>query len=713
MAVGDNILFLCADDLCHTNRLLNLLIRDFDLPNLRRLQNSATDFDRAYCVVPICEPARTAMMTGMSPADTKSFDLSIGWKQLVKPRNLWTYRLREAGYWMGTVGKIFHGYGPQPQSVYDELYDDEPFNIPAWNPSGEGTEWGGMYGTGWDNETDWYDYAVAQHVIDFLADYDEDRPFYQEAGFYKPHVPFQAPNRIFASIDMNRVIIPTSWQGGFDTLPFANEFITANTGYGTDPATWSAEDTLYVRQTIRNYGAAALWMDEQLGRILDALEASRFASNTIVSFYSDHGYHLSDHGKWHKFTLYEQAALAPMVVKATGATPRKVTTPVSHIDLGPTLLDLVGIPKPPGMRGESLKPWIQGQTPAARPVPTFWYGSVSVAQGNKRVTCYQDGTSEMFNIVTDPWAKTNIASTDPEFPALREIAIQTAQDWHMLVVEEAIDTSHPSALQSFLGTDVTDTRFSTSFAALGDLHSKGRSPGWQRMYSNAINSGDKVRMPPHIEDFQLLGLKSTFLEIEGNALNNTLNMAGAFWKQVTINFGDGDDENVSPESTRIIAYGGRGNDILRAGSWGGNKLYGEAGDDTLIGNSNNDLLDGGAGNDSITGGGGNDTIYGGTGANVLKGDAGNDLIISEGQDTITGGADADTFRLLRCGLVRTITDLTAADTLDLSDWAPIQPVTVTQVGSDAHITAGVERVICTGVTAAAARARITGATVNG
>ena len=707
-----NILFLCADDLCHTNRLLNLLISGFDLPNLRRLQNTGTDFDRAYCVVPICEPARCAMMTGMSPADTKSFDLSIGWKQLVKPRNLWTYRLREAGYLMKTVGKIFHGYVPQPQAVYDELYDDVPFVISAWNPSGTPTEWGGMYGTGWDDETNWYDYAVAQRVIDFLGTYTDSRPFYYEAGFYKPHVAFQAPNRCFAAIDMARVIVPTSWQGGFDTLPFANEFITANTGFGSDPALWSAEDTLYVRQTIRNYGAAALWMDEQLGRVLDALEASPHSANTVVSFYSDHGYHLSDHGKWHKFTLYEQAALAPMIVKAPGATPRKVTVPVSHIDLGPTLLDLAGIAKPEGMRGTSLKPWIDGQTPTARPVPTFWYGSVSVAQGSKRVTCYQDGTSEMFNIDTDPWAKTNIAGTDPEFAALRETAIQTAQDWHMLVVEEAIDTSHPSAVQSFLGTEVTDARFSTSFAALGDLHSKGRSPGWQRMYSNSINEGDTVRMPPHIEDFQLLGMKSSNIVIEGNALNNRLNMAGVFYKQVTINFGDGDDENVSPEKTRIIAYGGRGNDILRAGSWGGNRLYGEAGNDTLRGDSINDYLDGGAGDDSITGGAGNDTILGGPGVNVLRGDAGTDLIISEGQDSITGGADADTFRLLRCGLVRTITDLTAADTLDLADWAPLQPVTVTQVGSAVEVTAGVEKAICLNASRATVVARITGATIN-
>lgn len=710
-----NVLFICCDDLAHINRLMALLVRNFDMPNLRRIANAGTEFDRGYCVVPVCEPARAAMMTGMSPADTKSFDLSVGWKQLVKPRNLWTYRLREAGYWMGTTGKVFHGYAAQPPEVYAELYDSQPFTIGSWNPpSSEGIAMGGMYDLVFTNETAWYDVERANDTINAIQNLvPSNRPWYWECGFHHPHNAWFSPKRIHDSIDLADVIVPSSWQGGFDTLPFVNEFIkSGDLGFGSnDPATWTAEQTLYVRQTIHNYAAACLWVDEQIGRVYDALMASPYANNTIVTFYSDHGYHLSDHGRWHKFTLYEQAALAPMLIKVPGQTPRKVTTPVSHIDLGSTILDLCGIPIPEGHRGVSLRPWIEGQTPSPRVVPTFWYGSVSVARGDRRLTVYQDGSSEMYNLASDPWAKTNIAATDPTFNDLREQAILTANDWGMLLVEEAIDTSRPSPMQSFLGTDVTDQRFATSFVALGDLSSKGRSPGHQRMYSNNTDGLETVKMPPHIEDFQLMGMRGGNLVIEGNALNNVVTMAGVFYKQVTINFGDGDDENVSPESTRIIAYGGRGNDILRAGSWGGNRLYGEAGNDTLYGNSNNDYLDGGAGDDVIYGGAGNDTILGGSGSNILRGDAGNDLIISEGQDTITGGADSDTFRLLRCGLVRTITDMTSADTLDLADWAPIQPVTVTQVGANVEITAGVEKAVCLAVTRAVVVPRITGVTI--
>ena len=713
-----NLLFFAADDLAHVNRLLALLIPGFDLPNLRRLANAGTEFDRAYCAVPICEPARCAVMTGFSPADTKSFDLTVGWKQIVHPRQLWIYRLREAGFWVGTTGKIFHGYVAEPKEVYDELYDSPPFVVGPYNPSSGGTDMGGMYGTVYDTDQDFYDKTRADEAIAMINARPAGRPWAIFCGFHHPHLPWVTPARVHAQIDINDVVVPASWGGGFETLPFVQEFITSGRlGFAsTDPASWTAEQSLYVRQTIHNYAAGALWMDEQLGRVLDALDASPHATDTIVTFYSDHGYHLSDHDRWHKFTLYEQAALAPMVVKAPGQTPRKVLTPVSHVDLGATILDLCGLPVPAGFRGVSLKPWIDGQTPAARAIPTFWYGSASIAKGDKRLTVYQDGTAELFNLATDPWAKNNLAASDPDFAALREECIQTAGDWGMLIVEEAIDTSRPSNFQSFLGTAITDPRFATSFASLGDMHPKGRSPGWQRMYSTVYDADPAkvIKIPPHIEDFSFLGGVKSQTRIEGNALDNRIRMMEPYWATLTLDLGEGDDEIVGDVGqSRIVAYGGPGNDILRAGSWVGNKLYGGAGHDTLIGNSNNDLLDGGAGNDSITGGGGADTIYGGTGANVLKGDAGADLIISEGQDTITGGADADTFRLLRCGLVRTITDLGSTDVIDLSDWAPIQPVTVTQVGPDAHITAGVERVICAGVTATAARARITGATING
>lgn len=97
-----NILFVAVDDMCHLGGMLKQLITDFSLPNLEALMGTGTNFDRAYCVVPICEPARCGTMTGLSPAATKSFDFQAGWKDIVRPEHTWMYRLREAGYYMVT-----------------------------------------------------------------------------------------------------------------------------------------------------------------------------------------------------------------------------------------------------------------------------------------------------------------------------------------------------------------------------------------------------------------------------------------------------------------------------------------------------------------------------------------------------------------------------------------------------------------------------------
>lgn len=701
-----NQLFIAADDLCSVDRMLKLLIAGFELPNLKRLADEGTDFARAYCVVPICEPARNAVMTGASPADSKSFDLNYGWQQFAKPENLWMYQLRRAGYFMSTAGKIFHGYTPEPDNVYAALYDVPKFPV-VWNPGGTPTDHGGLFGgLGWDDETNWYDRRIVEWTIQqlettFIASGKAN--WCAQVGFHNPHQPFNAPNRFFDMIDMADVIIPADWAGGFDTLPFANRFVGQTQGdniASTDPTTWPPELTEEVRLTIRNYAAGALWMDFCLGLLLDWLDASPYADNTVVTFYSDHGYHLSDHGAYHKFTLYEQAALAPMLIKVPGQTPRAISDPVSHIDLGATVLDLLGLPIPRDHRGVSLKPYIETGADTPRAIPTFWYGSVSCAFGDYRMTVYQDGTWEMFDVVADPWGKQNIASISPDAAMMREATIQCAKDWHFLLVEQAIDTSHPSNLQSFLGTQATPVAYSTSFVALGDLHPKGRSPGWQRMYSGTYNNGDVITLPPHIEDFTAWSRSAT-VSLTANDLSNHVDGTGTFY------LGAGDDSNTI-DAGAVTIYGGAGHDLLMAGP-SASRLFGESGNDTLTGGNGADFLDGGSGDDLIAGGNGNDTLIGGQGRNTLDGGAGNDLLISSGEDTLTGGSGSNVFRIMRTGQTKRITDLTTSDTIDLADWAVIQPVSVSQVGPDVEVTAALEKIICLATSVATVRARITGA----
>src|SRR5690606_1535585 len=118
------------------------------------------------------------------------------------------------------------------------------------------------------------------------------------------------------------VHLDDNWNQVWEVSAFADAYVRQfGGGGGLDPDTWSASKELAIRHEIRNYAAGALFMDAMLGRVLDALAASTFANDTVVTFYSDHGYHLGDRNRWHKFTLYEQAARAPMIIKVPGQTP--------------------------------------------------------------------------------------------------------------------------------------------------------------------------------------------------------------------------------------------------------------------------------------------------------------------------------------------------------------------------------------------------------
>ena len=719
-----NFIFIAADDLCQID-MLQRLVTGFRMPNYERLAASGTEFRRAYCAVPICEPARTAVMTGISPFATRSFDLNISWKDIVRPEHLWTYRLREGDepYHMVTQGKIFHGYVAVPQSVYDVLYDDTRFGF-SYTPSGvETVQNGGSHGTGFiGNEHQWYDHQVATRAINFLNSYAGSKPFWCEVGFQKPHTPFEAPQRCFEAVPLENVILPTEWQGGWDTVPFARTYMTdEKADEDPNPANWTEAKLDYIRRTIRSYAAAALFMDDQLGRVLDALEASPHAGNTIVSFYSDHGYHLSDHNRWNKFTTYEQAAAAPMLIRVPGQTPRVVTRPVSHIDLGPTLLDYADIKVDAKYRGVSLRQMIDTGQQDRGPVPTFWFMSSSVIDHRlKRCTVYSNGDSELFDVATDYWARRNIRHTDPDFAALRDMAIETAYDWGLLLVEEAADVSRPSLLQAYANTAITTPELSTSFVALGDFGAKGWSPGYKVMYGNRDFANPEqrtIRQPPHIQGFNLMGRTipisghGTHI-IETNDQGGTVNLAGMTAGETTLIMGDGDDVmTTSAGWTRLNVRAPRGNNVIKLGRSNYGTAWAGDGRNTITGGDNSDNIYAGFGDAIVDAGGGNDRIWTQGGNNTINAGEGDDIVtVDGGTNRITLGAGADTAVIKRTGLVQTITDLNTNDTLDLTDWAVLQPLRVQRIGAHTHVTAGMERVICEGRTVAQVTAQIVGAT---
>ncbi|SEN87004.1 Arylsulfatase A [Paracoccus alcaliphilus] len=709
---------------------------EVSLPNLARLEARSTSFRRAACTIAACGPSRASIMSGYSPYETGVLN-DENWRDHIKVEQIWSYHLRQAGYWMGTVGKVFHGYVPQPSSVYQALYDSEPFTV-IHNPSTERTDWGGLYGIGFDNEEHWYDVMVSETTADFLANIApgiaaEGRFWHWEAGFHHPHNPWYTPNRIYESIDLDDIVMPEDWPLSWDLLPFAVAFTGMGQHLGSpSPSTWDEERIDWWRKSVRNYIAAVIFADEKLGVILDALEASPFNDNTLITCWSDHGYHLGDKGVWHKFSLWEEACNAPLLISAPGQTTgRTVWQPVSLVDIGPTVCDYLGVDLPDHFRGISLRPLVEGGTMPERMIPSFHYGSASGGIDDWRVSVYQDETFEFYNVMTDPWMKDNIAAREPDNPLFlqyRDMLYEACRDWGLDIVADGAIIRPGTPFASLLGWEPSPHSPTNSLFVMGDLDERARSPNYRRMYQMGTiwrDPADRlIKMPLGVGSIYLRNT-TTGATVVGNDGGNFITLAGGRATRTVI-MGDGDDTlSGSPNGGaavtggRVIAYGGRGNDLIYGGSGtggfgpGNSELYGGAGDDTLMGGAGNDLLIGGAGDDSIRGGAGDDTIIADAGNDRINADSGEDLIILQNGSHFvwTGAAGTDTVRVMRTGQVQTIGGLTASDVIDLSDWAGIQPVNVALAGGQVEITAAFEKVICETTNIALVAGCITGATV--
>lgn len=130
-----------------------------------------------------------------------------------------------------------------------------------------------------------------------------DLPFFLAVGFYRPHVPFYAPVRLFVTLPVESVSVPPVKEDDWNDIPPTAEEVTFNSA--PPPHRWFVENHAW-KEAVQAYLACIRWTDEQVGRLLDALDASRHADNTVVLFYSDHGFHLGEKNHWTKFTLWER-----------------------------------------------------------------------------------------------------------------------------------------------------------------------------------------------------------------------------------------------------------------------------------------------------------------------------------------------------------------------------------------------------------------------
>ncbi|MBB5685159.1 sulfatase [Sphingobium boeckii] len=414
-----NVLLIIADDL--NTRLGAYGSPVVQTPNIDRLARSGVTFERAYSQFPLCGPSRASFLTGMRPDTTHILDLQTKLRDKVPSVVTLPQYFRQNGYFSGRVGKVFH------QGVPSDIGTGGPDDPLSWdhviNPAGRdkqaerdgriinmtpkiplGIAFAYLPDDGPDEAQT--DGMVATEAIKMIEAH-KDKPFFIAVGFYRPHVPAVAPKKYFDLYPDDRLHWAPEGPGNIKSV------LPAAVGLGAKLSQGLTDDQR--RQMVRSYYASTSFMDAQVGRVLDGLEKSGAAKNTIVIFISDHGYNLGEHGEWQKDVLWEQSTRVPLIVYTPGANGngRKSERLVELLDVYPTLTDLAGLPGNQNTQGRSLRPLLDRPNgPWSRPAQSQAANGRSVRFKEWRYSEWGENGlvgRELYNLNRDPGEYQNLA----------------------------------------------------------------------------------------------------------------------------------------------------------------------------------------------------------------------------------------------------------------------------------------------------------------
>ena len=427
-----NVLLLVSDDLATTLGCYGHPVAK--TPHLDALAAGGVLFERAYCQFPHCNPSRSSFLTGRRPDSTRVTNNEDNLYENLPGVMTLPHLFREHGYATARCGKIFHlGVPSGLESMDDPQAWDfgEPFKselpYPPKRESAVQVTAGKKQGLPWQEipcaDDDLIDGGHARLAIEWLERRDAAKPFFLAVGFHRPHLPLVAPAKYFDLYPLESIALPEAPADDEADIP-------APARNGAVPGYALSTTPEQRRAAIRGYLAAVSFMDAQAGRVLDALPRLGLAENTIVVFLSDHGWHLGEHGLWHKRSLFEECARVPCIVRtpAMPAAGRRCAGLVELLDLFPTLCDLTGVPAPAGLEGRSLRPLLDD--PAARlhqaaftqarrgKDAEFWGRSVRTERW--RYTEWNGGKdgAELYDHDADPHEYRNLAG-QPEHSAAR------------------------------------------------------------------------------------------------------------------------------------------------------------------------------------------------------------------------------------------------------------------------------------------------------
>lgn len=430
-------------------------------PNMRRLAARGTWFSHGYNDAPICCASRTALLTGVHSTRSGVYYNNHAYRRtpefISKVTSLPGHFLKH-GYLTAGYGKIAHN-----SFLADDIGDYSPGYYKAMNnendvthtedellkqiipgslqeiPGQAATNWTwGVLPDDWDGADSTklqQDTEQANRTIELLGA-THDRPFFMICGLYRPHGPWTVAQRYYDHFPLDKIQIPAGFRpDDLEDLPKPGRWIATNRGEHAEVVAagkW--------RKCIQAICASTAYADEQIGRVLDALEQSPHKDNTIVIFAGDNGFHMGEKNHWLKFALWEQTCRVVFAISVPGMPVQRSETPVSLIDIYSTLNSLCGLPAPDTheLDGVNLTAVLSGQTKdRGKPVlTTYGRGNHSLRDDRFRYIRYRNGAEELYDHLHDPYEWRNLAG-DPQYAAAKAALAK----W--LPKVEALDIAKP------------------------------------------------------------------------------------------------------------------------------------------------------------------------------------------------------------------------------------------------------------------------------
>jgi arylsulfatase A-like enzyme len=418
-----NVLFMAIDDLNDWTGCLGGH-PDVKTPNLDKLASRGVLFTNAHCSAPACNPSRASLMTGILPSTSGVYHNRDPWRKSPVLEDAVTIpqHFMAHGYSAVGGGKIYHGRFPDPaswQSYFpsqkqNKPPDPMPSNRPMNGiPKTAHFDWGPVDVP--DGEMG--DRKVAAWATEQLQK-KHDKPFFIACGFFRPHLPWYVPNKYFDMYPLDKITLPNVKENDLDDVPEIGRRMAR-------PQRDHANVTKHNqwKKAVQGYLASITFVDTCIGRVIDALNRSDYADNTIIILWSDHGWHLGEKLHWRKFALWEEATHNVLMAVVPGMTrPRqRCSRPVTMLDIYPTLIELCGLMPKKELEGRSLVLLLKNANAKwDRPaLTTHGRNNHSIRDERYRYIRYSDGTGELYDHDKDPFEWDNLVD-DPKYAAIKE-----------------------------------------------------------------------------------------------------------------------------------------------------------------------------------------------------------------------------------------------------------------------------------------------------